>query len=157
MPILVSNMESAAILETSNSMEGAAAFLEYLVSDTVQTSSIITNSYIPVTTAGIENELSYNWRYCRITSDDVLVTEYRTMEPKILDFFEKREYLEISVTENDRQQIRTLLEDNRAGKYADPTITKILQEEISAYLSGDRTVEDTVRVLQSRVGTYLAE
>ena len=30
-------------------------------------------------------------------------------------------------------------------------------EEISAWRSGDRTMEDTVRVLQSRVGTYLAE
>ncbi|MBQ8402640.1 MAG: hypothetical protein IJX14_12010, partial [Clostridia bacterium] len=156
-PILVSHLESAAVLETGSSMEGAAAFLEYLVSDTVQTSSIITNSYIPVTAAGIEKELAYNWRYCRITSDDVLVTEYRTMEPKILNIFEQRELREIAVTENARQQSRTLLEDDRAGKYADPTITEILQEEISAYLSGDRTMEDTVRVLQSRVGTYLAE
>ena len=30
-------------------------------------------------------------------------------------------------------------------------------EEISAWRSGDRTMEDTVRVLQSRAGTYLAE
>lgn len=30
-------------------------------------------------------------------------------------------------------------------------------EEISAWRSGDRIMEDTIHVLQSRVGTYLAE
>ena len=156
-PLVVTHMDSGAILETSGSPDGAAAFLSYLLSDAVQTSSLITNSYVPVTTAAVEAELAYNYRYCKLNSMNVLETAWKTMEPEVLDVFEQKEYREIRVTEQSRNRIRALLDAGNAGRYADPTLEDILQEEIAAYLSGDRTLEDTVRVLQSRVGTYLAE
>lgn len=156
-PLLVSHMDSGAILETSGSAEGAAAFLSYLLSDEVQTSSLILNSYVPVTADAVEAELAYNYRYCGVNSMDILETAWKTMEPEVLDIFEQKWYREIRVTEQSRNRIRALLDDDRAGRYADPTLEGILLEEISAYLSGDRTMEDTVRVLQSRVSTYLAE
>ena len=63
----------------------------------------------------------------------------------------------MACTEADKNSIRRMAEDPSVGSLLDPTLKAIVSEEISAYLSGDRTAGDTVRVLQSRVSTYLAE
>ena len=41
--------------------------------------------------------------------------------------------------------------------YQDENITKIITEEAAAYFSGDRTLEDIARQIQSRVSLYVNE
>jgi len=67
------------------------------------------------------------------------------------------QYTIVEYTPTDKEMLRALLDNPGAGQINDPVLQEIIMEEISAWRSGDRTMEDTVRVLQSRVGTYLAE
>ena len=60
-------------------------------------------------------------------------------------------------TDWDKEVIRSLIESERGAVLSDPTLDRILSEEIGAYLSGDRSAADTAKILQSRVNTYLAE
>lgn len=41
--------------------------------------------------------------------------------------------------------------------FSDSSIVAFLQEEVEPFFHGDRGAEDTARILQNRVGTYLAE
>lgn len=41
--------------------------------------------------------------------------------------------------------------------YSDENITKIITEETAAYFAGDRSLDDIVRQIQSRVSLYVSE
>lgn len=158
--MLVSSMQSAAVLESGKNPAGAAAFLEFLLSETVQTATMIADTSVPVTREGVEAALTYNWWYCQLAESfgggGTLVTSYKTMEPRTLERFESR-LQEIHITDEMRTRIRQLLDAPNTARYADPAIEEMIYEEIQVYLSGDRTAEETAKVLQSRIGTYLAE
>ena len=65
------------------------------------------------------------------------------------------EYFEVS--EQDISMIESLISDAAPGNMADQTVTGIINEEAEAYFSGDKTLEETQKIIQDRVGTYLAE
>ena len=69
----------------------------------------------------------------------------------------KTEVQRVVYTAEDKGEILAFLENENVSCVEDPTVRGILYEELYAYRSGDRTMEDTIRVLQGRVGTYLAE
>lgn len=50
-----------------------------------------------------------------------------------------------------------MLDAPDTARFADPVMAEMIREEIPVYLSGDRSAEETAKVLQSRVSTYLAE
>ncbi len=156
--MLVSGMQSAAILNTGKNPDGAAEFLQFLLSDTVQASSMVTDGYVPVTWGGVEKELSYKWRYCQfLDALHLLNTRYKSMEPLTLNEIDASLLQAIPVTEEDRNRIRSLLDAPDSARFGDLTLEIMIREELEPYLAGDRTAEDTGKILQSRVGTYLAE
>ena len=65
------------------------------------------------------------------------------------------EYFEVS--EQDISMIESLISDAAPGNMADRTVTGIINEEAEAYFSGGKTLEETQKIIQDRVGTYLAE
>jgi len=152
--------------------DGAAAFLSYILSETVQTSDVITREHFPVTTTGVEYILKNKWFYYNIfgstNAQGISVQNIYCLERRV----EQRpvetdaagnalvfgtDVKEVAYTDADTALLRELLENQSGGHITDPTLGSIITEEISACLSGDRTIDDTIRVLQSRVGTYLAE
>jgi hypothetical protein len=67
------------------------------------------------------------------------------------------EALEPSFSEESAALLRGLLyTDSMYGGY-DGVITPIIQEEASAFLSGDQSAEETTALIQSRVSIYLSE
>ena len=140
--------------------EGAAAFLSFLLSETVQCATMIQDTSVPVTWEGVEAALAYNWWYCSlaesISGGDTLTTWDKTMEQRKLEPYEKH-WQEIRITDEMRTRIRQMLDDAATARYADPAVEEMIFEELQAYLAGDRSAEETAKVLQSRVGTYLAE
>jgi len=157
--MLVSGMQSAAILESGKNPEGAAAFLQYLLSETVQTAPMIQNTCVPVTWEGVDAALAYNWLYCALSDTtsggSSLHMMYRTMDRRTLQWYDNLQ--EIPVTDTVRQQIRQMLDAPDTARFADPVMAEMIREEIPVYLSGDRSAEETAKVLQSRISTYLAE
>ena len=158
--MLVSSMQSAAVLESGKNPEGAAAFLSFLLSETVQAATMITDTSVPVTWEGVDAALAHNWWYCSLSESfgggGTLITWYKTPEQRKLESYEKH-YREIHITDEMRTRIRQMLDDSATARFADPAIEEMIHEEIQVFLAGDRSAEETAKVLQSRVGTYLAE
>ena len=119
---------------------------------------MVTDGYVPVTWGGVEKELSYKWRYCQfLDALHLLNTRYKSMEPLTLNEIDASLLQAIPVTEEDRNRIRSLLDAPGSARFGDLTLEIMIREELEPYLAGDRTAEDTGKILQSRVGTYLAE
>ena len=164
---------SLALPEAASCPEGAKAFLEFLLSDTVQTSSRVVEHAFPVTGSAVDRLLETDWFIFALqfheeeesgslyTSAFVDTAEKSTRPDRELwePYAESgsMQYTIVEYTPTDKEMLRALLDNPGAGQINDPVLQEIIMEEISAWRSGDRTMEDTVRVLQSRVGTYLAE
>jgi len=164
---------SLALPEAASCPEGAKAFLEFLLSDTVQTSSRVVEHAFPVTGSAVDKLLETDWFIFALqfheeeengrlyTSAFVDAAEKSTRPDRELwePYAESgsMQYTIVEYTPTDKEMLRALLDNPGAGQINDPVLQEIIMEEISAWRSGDRTMEDTVRVLQSRVGTYLAE
>lgn len=61
----------------------------------------------------------------------------------------------LSDAQRDKQL--AMLEHVRVDTLENQTVRNIIREEASAYFAGDKGLEETCRVIQSRVGLYLAE
>ena len=149
--------------------DGAAEFLTFLLSDEVQSAALITNESFPVTTSAVElllQDSCYVFTIGEETAGDSSAgEEYDAVQLSLMMKMETKDermpmlrmMREVTYTAEMKETVRAFVESTAVSRIPDPTMDAILLEEISAYLSGDRTMEDTVRVLQSRVSTYLAE
>ena len=61
------------------------------------------------------------------------------------------------VSEREISVVESLIADAAPGNMADQTVTCIINEEAEAYFSGDKTLEEVQKIIQDRVGIYLAE
>jgi len=148
-----------AVMKNGDCPDGALAFLEFILSDEVQSSSVIRNQALPVTSSAMDILLEDTYYYYTI-SDGAMRTRFHitctgnTMLDEIHSTLYDGMFL---YTEEDKAAIRAFTEDPSHGNIADGIIEEILREEFAPYLAGDRSADDTVRILQSRVSTYLAE
>ena len=51
----------------------------------------------------------------------------------------------------------TALENAGTSLRADSTVWSIISEDAEAYFSGAKTLDETVKIIQNRVETYIAE
>ena len=65
--------------------------------------------------------------------------------------------LRITYDENDLAAIRHLLYETETSADLDATVQSIIQEELSAYRAGIRSLEETQNILQSRLWIYINE
>lgn len=63
----------------------------------------------------------------------------------------------VPVTQEDADQFRKLLDNSVYYGTASKKVVNIIMEETAPFLAGDRTAEDTARIIQSRVGILAAE
>jgi len=61
------------------------------------------------------------------------------------------------LTEERAAVLRMIMEHVTHNSMPNPRVMEIIWEETSPFLAGDRTAEDTARIIQNRVSTYLAE
>ena len=69
----------------------------------------------------------------------------------------QREYWYRGLTKQECRQIIELIEGTTALYRYDDTIANILAEEAAGYYAGARPAEETAKLIQNRVQTYLAE
>ena len=87
---------------------------------------------IPVTKAAFEVQLEKN------IYEDVMFPEY-------------------SFTREDADKLRELVYSTEKMARKDDTLTEIIRTEAAACFAGDKSLEDTVRNIQSRASIYVAE
>ena len=148
-----------AVMQNGDCPAGALAFLAFILSDDVQSSAVIRNQALPVTSSAMDILLEDTYYYYTI-SDGAMRTRFHITctGNTMLDEIHSTLYDGMfQYTEEDKTAIRAFTEDPSHGNIADGIIEEILREEFAPYLAGDRSADDTVRILQSRVSTYLAE
>ncbi len=62
-----------------------------------------------------------------------------------------------NATEEDIEEMRELMERADTCYYTDSDIVKIIEEEVAPYLRGQKSVEEVMDIIQSRVEIYLKE
>ena len=66
-------------------------------------------------------------------------------------------YVPVYFSENDAEQLRAMFDDCRRVASKDDAVLSIILEEASAYFSGVRNIDDTVRFITDRVNTRIHE
>ena len=149
-----------AVLTQSEVHGGCAEFIDFLLSDRVQTSESVVADYLPVTlsamAAAIDGQRYFyysknlpNPLYPFAVSAQPL-EQYRDIEPG-------GDITVIEITDEDKAAMLSFFEECRMYANADPAVTAIVNEELSYWYGGARTIEETAKIIQSRVWIYLNE
>lgn len=142
-----------AILSRSTCKEGAYAFWEYYLSEKSKGSlNYYTNreTYADGMARAMDEQTAY-------TKDGEL--RFRRLSELPAAAVEEEEELEWTSAMNEEQRDKQLamLGYIQIDTLENQTIRSIIREEASYYFAGVKNLEDTCRVIQSRVGLYLAE
>ena len=166
------------ITASSEVQGGAAAFFDYALSAESQTAERLTDSYFPVTRDAAEQHLRryryyypadegtrrpyYVWNEALqipevhgvVVTPEVFVSPAEELFP---DYAQS--HTEVVMTEEDIGGILAFLDSCTmyGGIASDASVTAILEEELSAYTSGAKTLEEVTSLIQSRVWIYLNE
>ena len=145
---------------------GAYEYLEFLLSDTIQTAPALTDYALPVTRGALDKLLLVGYHYysddadslaraengIRIHCETVTSLPMDAME-QILAFYNH----EIQVTKAERDLLyRYLCETDMRGA-GDTMIRSIIEEELSYVSQSVRTAEEAGKIMQSRIWIYLNE
>lgn len=120
------------ILASSEHKEAAWDFLRLALLPENQEYGLDLSFGIPVTKAAFEVQLEKN------IYEDVMFPEY-------------------SFTREDADKLRELVYSTEKMARKDDTLTEIISTEAAACFAGDKSLEDTVRNIQSRASIYVAE
>lgn len=116
-----------------------------------------------------QRELPFGFPVCRSVLEEQISkareTEYAADEegkriPVVREqvLFEGEEPVDIySITQEQAEQLMSLIEAAEAASLVEPRIYHIFLEEADYYFNGDKSLEETVDVIQSRVSVYVSE
>ena len=166
----------------SSNKGGAKAFLDYALSVQAQTSRLLTESYFPVTREAavqcLMRDIYYftpreDWSIYYTFDEETLqavpsgynimpmLTRETPLTEEQLQTYRDKGYdlTEYRISEQECAQIMAFLNQSTmyGGVWCDATVTTILEEELSAYESGAKTLDEVSKLIQSRVSIYLAE
>ena len=157
------------ITEQSKVKKGAWEFIEFLLSETIQSSETLTSYGFPVTVAGIETLIdTYAEYYFDIDETDSINSNDLSGEVSIIDRGVKtilpdnhmnKEFIEYvaTVSDKDRQKLLDFFNSTDVKSYTDDTVTDIVEEEFDAYEAGAITAAEAAKRIQNRIFIYLNE
>ena len=134
-----------AVFKNTDHTDGAAAFLQFLLSDTSQT--VLGRFAFPMTASAFESEIAAAME-ARNTNDPDLATEF-TVDGTV--------YPVVPMSEEDAARYETFFENISAQIYYPWQAANILEAECGALWAGERTAAETAAQIQKRMELYLAE
>ena len=150
-------------------LRGAVTFLEFLLSDAVQTSDPLCALSFPVTASAMETVLLdiYHFFYDTMVPVDetgkIHVGWFASLSASEIPEGMTAEEMavpgtaSVTLTEDEIEGLRTLFYETPMQSRTDTVLSAILEEELSFYRAGAYTLEQTQKNLQSRVSIYLQE
>ena len=149
-----------AVFADSDVIPGCEAFVEFLLSDTRQSDTDLTTSYLPVTRSAMEKAIDNNreYRYPQATVNQL--RESNTPGYMNLNAYrgaDTEEYVTVSIEDDDKAAVLSFFENCHMRANADPFILSIVNEELSFYEGHARSLEETTKIIDSRVWIYLNE
>ena len=149
-----------AVFADSDVIPGCEAFVEFLLSDTRQSDTDLTTSYLPVTRSAMEKAIDNNreYRYPQATVNQLREgTTQGYMNLNAYRGADTEGYVTVSIEDDDKAAILSFFENCHMRANADPFILSIVNEELSFYEGHARSLEETTKIIDSRVWIYLNE
>lgn len=161
---------TVSVAADSQLKNGAARYLQYLLSDRIQTSNLLTSKNMPVTRTAVEMLLECSYYYfdpammVSVTgnpffpdavSAGFFIKLNEKPDAEVAEMFGN--FIEIELTENDKAALLAFLDSTEMKGESDETITGIIDEELSYYHSGVRSAAEAAKYIQNRVHTYINE
>ncbi|MBR5221751.1 MAG: extracellular solute-binding protein [Clostridia bacterium] len=159
-----------SIAADSDYMAGCAAFAEYLLSDDAQCHDAVLAMSLPVTRSAMSRAIDAH-RYFYY-GDTVFQAEQSSMigghvsvnlnlsaNAHTAEYDARRAETAaavIEITDDDKAEIMHFFENFRTEN-TDETIAKIVKEELSAWESGAKSLDEVSKLIQSRAWIYLNE
>ena len=134
-----------AVFKNTDHADGAAAFLQFLLSDTSQT--VLGRFAFPMTVSAFESEIDAAMEP-RNTNDPELATEV-TVDGTV--------YPVVPLSKKDAARYEKFFENISAQIYYPWQAADILEAECGALWAGERTAAETATQIQKRMELYLAE
>ena len=134
-----------AVFKNTDHTDGAAAFLQFLLSDTSQT--VLGRFAFPMTVSAFESKIAAAME-TRNTNDPDIATEF-TVDGTV--------YPVVPLSEEDAARYETFFENISAQIYYPWQAANILEAECGALWAGERTAAETAAQIQKRMELYLAE
>ena len=139
---------------------GCKAFIDYMLSEEIQNSDVVIESSIPVTKEALSAAIdTYRYYYYVADGEDYLgVADISSKHLTIWDEeIEDGRITEIVITDEDKAAMMDFFENCHMETGFDPVVKQIVEEELSFWNGGARTLEETAKIIQSRVWIYLNE
>ena len=163
---------SAAVLWDTEYAEGCAAFLNFLLSDSMQSQMPSSCGVLPVTYQSMSTMIDqYRYSLYDETTADAMHNRntpgYVALEPQEISETwlpgfddltaeeEKRRIIEI--TDEDKQMLLRFFDEVRPRKQTASVIQSIITEELSYWENNARSLEETTKIIDSRVWICLNE
>ncbi len=161
-----------SIASNARCADGAAAFLDFLMSAEVQACDLLSMRGLPVSREGMIDAFPKYVHSClRGIPEDSEIKPWLNLHPDAFSLVcictdEPMNELNqdanivfdvIKLTDDDRDLFLRFLDRAVARTAADATLLGIIDEELSYVESGVRSPAEAGKILQSRVGIYLAE
>ena len=153
-----------AITEQSKVKAGAWEFIEFLLSDKIQTSDNIIAANLPVTVSGIEKLLECSEYYIFLQpSNNSLYTDPRFDLIKSKEVYEDHHPYStdadyhLTLTDSDKKKLMSYFNETEIKSFSDKTIAAIVEEEYYSFINGVISAEEAAKIIQNRVFTYINE
>ncbi len=155
-----------SVFADSPNLGGCKEFLDFILSDDMQTSSLLTKYQLPVTRSALERLIDETRYYyfsktpSRVAGmDPTLMT--LLLEPMMTsntyDEDAASRYTVIEITDEDKARIMSFIDNSTSCPYPDRVILSIVNEELSVYSAGARSLEESTKIIDTRVWIYLNE
>lgn len=163
---------SAAVLWDTEYDEGCAAFLNFLLTDSMQNNMTASGSGLPVTYSAMSlamdqhryslyDKQTADAMYNRNTPGYVSLRPQKTSETRLPEFDsltpEEQKQRIVEITDEDKQMLLRFFDEVRPRRQTTSVLQSIITEEISYWENHARTLEKTTKIIDSRVWIYLNE
>ena len=163
---------TCAVLYDTDVAEGCAEFLEFLLAEEQQTDEKLLGQYLPVTEQAMRAALEeYRYVYYNTASASMLASGNHTgnlylttaghsseYQPQFGGKGSTEEYyVVVETTDAEIDALMAFFDRCHMRANADPVIKSIVEEEVSFWEGNARTLEETTKIIDSRVWIYLNE
>jgi ABC-type glycerol-3-phosphate transport system substrate-binding protein len=141
---------SAAVSANSKEKTACIEFIKTLLSDEVQSDFVYRDGVVPVKKSAYE------------TNSKEAVDKYNALYDRLSEIYTPTELIEYgfpwhAVDESAVDDFETMLESCKTLSSSDPGITMILNEEMPAYFTGQKSLDEVITIINNRANTYLSE
>ncbi|MHB1151836.1 MAG: extracellular solute-binding protein [Eubacteriales bacterium] len=152
------------IPEKSRNKQGAWEFMEFLLSDKIQTSKKLNEINLPVTRSAVVKLLEYSHYYlsvipCSYENKDV--AQFEIYIKSIDELPENNPYgfaqYHITLTDSDKSSILNFFDKTEIKSRQNEKVKEIIDEELGAFYAGDVTAGEAAKFIQNRIYTYINE